>query len=145
MPRAAARMECMLIAHLIASLIRGFFGLSSASIQTRRGWAAVRFQRRLPLREQSTGGLPNRCRSPSTSRPRTLTAPKSPRRGQRMPPIASLRASVIASLIRYFDYPKAPSRVFAVLPAVKIAVLLREPVSRAVSAFNVRWLTWLCG
>jgi hypothetical protein len=32
-----------------------------------------------------------------------------------------------------------------VLPAVKIVVLLREPVSRAVSAFNVRWLTWLCG
>ena len=31
------------------------------------------------------------------------------------------------------------------LPAVKIVVLLREPVSRAVSAFNVRWLTWLCG
>jgi len=76
MPRAAARNECMLIAHLIASLIRGFFGSSSASIQTRRGWAAVRFQRRLPpVREQSTGGLPNTCRSPSTSRQRTLAAP----------------------------------------------------------------------
>jgi hypothetical protein len=60
-----------------------------------------------------------------------------PRRGLRWP--------LIASLIRYFDYPKAPSRVFAVLPAVKIVVLLREPVTRAVSAFNVRWLTWLCG
>ena len=45
----------------------------------------------------------------------------------------------------YFDYPKAPLRVFSVLPAARIAVLLREPVSRALSAFNLRWLTWLCG
>ena len=89
MPRAAARNECMLIAHLIASLIRGFFGSSSASIQTRRGWAAVRFQRRLPpVREQPTGGLPNTCRSPSTSRPRTLAAPNAPGATQTRPPMA---------------------------------------------------------
>ncbi len=45
----------------------------------------------------------------------------------------------------YFDYPKAPARVAAILPAARIAILLREPVARALSAFNVRWQTWLCG
>lgn len=45
----------------------------------------------------------------------------------------------------YFDYPKAPARVAAVLPHARVVVLLREPVSRALSAFNFRWLTWLCG
>ena len=45
----------------------------------------------------------------------------------------------------YFDYPKAKVRIFSVMPRVKVAVLLREPVARARSAFNVRWLTWLCG
>ena len=38
----------------------------------------------------------------------------------------------------YFDYPKAPLRVAGVLPAVRIAVVLREPVGRALSAYNVR-------
>ena len=45
----------------------------------------------------------------------------------------------------YLDYPKAPSRVASVLPAVRVVIALREPVSRALSAFNFRWLTWLCG
>jgi len=45
----------------------------------------------------------------------------------------------------YFDYPKAKLRIFSVMPRVRVAVLLREPVARALSAFNVRWLTWLCG
>ena len=45
----------------------------------------------------------------------------------------------------YFDYPKAKLRIFSVMPRVRVAVLLREPVARARSAFNVRWLTWLCG
>ena len=45
----------------------------------------------------------------------------------------------------YFDYPKAKVRIFSVMPRVRVAVLLREPVARARSAFNVRWLTWLCG
>ena len=45
----------------------------------------------------------------------------------------------------YFDYPKARGRIFGVMPRVRVAVLLREPVARSLSAFNVRWLTWLCG
>ena len=45
----------------------------------------------------------------------------------------------------YFDYPKAPPRLAAVMPAARIVVLLREPVERALSAFNFRWMTWLCG
>ena len=45
----------------------------------------------------------------------------------------------------YFDYPKAPARVASVLPAARIVVVLREPIDRAYSAFNFRWLTWLCG
>ena len=45
----------------------------------------------------------------------------------------------------YLDYPKAPPRIAAVLPHARIVVVLREPVSRALSAFNFRWLTWLCG
>ena len=31
------------------------------------------------------------------------------------------------------------------LPAARIVIVLREPVSRAFSAFNFRWMTWLCG
>ena len=54
--------------------------------------------------------------------------------------------SVVAEVSStYFDYPKAPSRLAAILPAARLVVLLREPVSRALSAFNFRWLTWLCG
>ena len=45
----------------------------------------------------------------------------------------------------YFDYPKAPGRIFAILPWSRIVVLLRAPVERALSAYNLRWLTWLCG
>ena len=45
----------------------------------------------------------------------------------------------------YFDYPKASQRIASVLPASKIVIVLREPISRAMSAYNFRWLTWLCG
>ena len=45
----------------------------------------------------------------------------------------------------YFDYPRSALRLFAVAPHARVAVVLREPVERAVSAFNLRWLTWLCG
>ena len=45
----------------------------------------------------------------------------------------------------YFDYPRSAARLFAVAPHARVAVVLREPVERAVSAFNLRWLTWLCG
>jgi hypothetical protein len=45
----------------------------------------------------------------------------------------------------YFDYPKAPARIASVLPGARIVIVLREPVSRALSAFNWRWMTWLCG
>ena len=39
----------------------------------------------------------------------------------------------------YFDYPKAPSRIAAVLPDARIVMVLREPISRALSAYNFRW------
>ena len=45
----------------------------------------------------------------------------------------------------YLDYPKARGRIFGVMPRVRVVALLREPVARSLSAFNVRWLTWLCG
>ena len=45
----------------------------------------------------------------------------------------------------YLDYPKAPSRLASVMPYARIVLVLREPTSRALSAFNFRWMTWLCG
>ena len=45
----------------------------------------------------------------------------------------------------YFDYPKAPTRIFAIIPWVHLAVVLRHPLDRLLSAYNVRWMTWLCG
>ena len=45
----------------------------------------------------------------------------------------------------YFDYPKAATRIAAVLPNAKVVIVLREPVERAFSAYNLRWMTWLCG
>jgi len=45
----------------------------------------------------------------------------------------------------YFDYPKAPARIFAILPWSRVTVVLRPPLERMLSAFNFRWLTWLCG
>ena len=51
-------------------------------------------------------------------------------------PSGKVRGEVSAT---YFDYPNAPERAAQLLPAVKIIVLLREPVSRLVSSFNMKW------
>ena len=45
----------------------------------------------------------------------------------------------------YFDYPKAAERAAILLPGAKIVVLLREPVSRLVSSFNMKWQVGICG
>lgn len=45
----------------------------------------------------------------------------------------------------YLDYPKAAERAAQLLPSVKIIVLLREPVSRLVSSFNMKWQVEICG
>eukprot|EP00966_Prymnesium_polylepis_P166665 3852538-Prymnesium_polylepis.1 len=58
---------------------------------------------------------------------------------------ASARHHGIDVSSSYFDYPKAPARIFAILPWARVAVVLREPLTRTLSAFNFRWLTWLCG
>ena len=39
----------------------------------------------------------------------------------------------------YLDYPKAAERAAQLLPSARIVVLLREPVSRLVSSFNMKW------
>ena len=43
------------------------------------------------------------------------------------------------------DYPRAAERAAALVPAARIIVLLREPVSRVVSSFNMRWQIEVCG
>ena len=45
----------------------------------------------------------------------------------------------------YLDYPKAAERAAQLLPSARIVVLLREPVSRLVSSFNMKWQVELCG
>ena len=45
----------------------------------------------------------------------------------------------------YLDYPRAAERAAALLPSARIVVLLREPVSRVVSSFNMRWQIEICG
>ena len=45
----------------------------------------------------------------------------------------------------YLDYPKAPERAAQLLPGAKIVILLREPVSRLVSSFNMKWQVEVCG
>lgn len=49
---------------------------------------------------------------------------------------AEVRGEVSAS---YLDYPRAAERAFALLPFAKIIFMLREPASRLVSSFNMRW------
>ena len=53
-----------------------------------------------------------------------------------------LRGEVSAS---YLDYPKAAERAVALLPAVRVVALLREPVARIASSFNMRWQIEVCG
>jgi len=45
----------------------------------------------------------------------------------------------------YLDYPKAAERAAQLLPSAKIIILLREPVSRLVSSFNMKWQVEICG
>ena len=45
----------------------------------------------------------------------------------------------------YLDYPKAAERAAQLLPGAKIIMLLREPVSRLVSSFNMKWQVEICG
>ena len=45
----------------------------------------------------------------------------------------------------YLDYPKAAERAAQLLPGAKIVILLREPVSRLVSSFNMKWQVEICG
>jgi hypothetical protein len=45
----------------------------------------------------------------------------------------------------YLDYPRAPERAAQLLPSAKIIVLVREPVSRLVSSFNMKWQVEICG
>lgn len=53
-----------------------------------------------------------------------------------------LRGEVSAT---YLDYPRAAERAAALVPAAKIVVLLREPVARVTSSFNMRWQIEVCG
>jgi len=45
----------------------------------------------------------------------------------------------------YLDYPKAAERAAQLLPGAKIVILMREPVSRLVSSFNMKWQVEICG
>ena len=45
----------------------------------------------------------------------------------------------------YLDYPKAAERAAQLLPGAKIVILLREPVSRLTSSFNMKWQVEICG
>ena len=56
--------------------------------------------------------------------------------------VSKLRGEVSAT---YLDYPRAAERAAALLPAARIVILLREPVSRVVSSFNMRWQIEVCG
>mmetsp|Transcript_25146 Transcript_25146/g.81887 ORF Transcript_25146/g.81887 Transcript_25146/m.81887 type:complete len:839 (+) Transcript_25146:3-2519(+) len=53
-----------------------------------------------------------------------------------------LRGEVSAT---YLDYPKAAERAAMLLPSARIVVLLREPVARLVSSFNMKWQVEICG
>ena len=53
-----------------------------------------------------------------------------------------VRGEISAS---YLDYPKAAERASALVPAARIVVLLREPIARLVSSFNMRWQIEICG
>ena len=44
----------------------------------------------------------------------------------------------------YLDYPKAAERAAQLLPSAKIVILLREPTSRLVSSFNMKWQVRTC-
>ena len=44
----------------------------------------------------------------------------------------------------YLDYPKAAERAAQLLPSAKIVILLREPTSRLVSSFNMKWQVQTC-
>ena len=57
-------------------------------------------------------------------------------------PAGEVRAEISAT---YLDYPKAAERVAALVPACRIVALLREPVGRLVSSFNMRWQVEVCG
>ena len=57
-------------------------------------------------------------------------------------PDATVRGEVSAS---YFDYPKVAERAAAMLPLARIVLLLREPVARIQSSFNMRWQIEVCG
>ena len=56
--------------------------------------------------------------------------------------VLPLRGEVSAT---YLDYPKAAERAAALLPQVRVVALLREPVSRVLSSFNMRWQIEVCG
>ena len=45
----------------------------------------------------------------------------------------------------YLDYPKAAERAAALVPTVRVVALLREPVARISSSFNMRWQIEVCG
>ena len=51
-------------------------------------------------------------------------------------PVLPLRGEVSAT---YLDYPKAAERAAALVPLVRVVALLREPVARVLSSFNMRW------
>ncbi len=53
-----------------------------------------------------------------------------------------LRGEVSAT---YLDYPRAAERAAALLPQVRVVALLREPVARVLSSFNMRWQIEVCG
>ena len=55
---------------------------------------------------------------------------------------AKTRGEVSAT---YLDYPKAAERAAQLLPSAKIVILLREPTSRLVSSFNMKWQVEICG
>ena len=44
----------------------------------------------------------------------------------------------------YSVYPKAPERAHALFPNTKIIFLLRDPIERVISAFNMKWQIWQC-
>ena len=44
----------------------------------------------------------------------------------------------------YLDYPKAAERAAQLLPSAKVVILLREPTSRLVSSFNMKWQVHIC-
>ena len=45
----------------------------------------------------------------------------------------------------YSVHPMAPERVYALIPDVKLILLLRDPISRAKSSFNMKWQIEVCG